>query len=231
MPTRLSLIVLAAFLVSVPVMSSAQILTTVSTSAPTSNVTLSVSSTALNLSWRYNYAADERRIGQTFTPATSFTLDTITLAVYLASAGAPGASYTLTMSTYTNSSTAVPDTTINSWTGTLPTTGMATDTFLTFDIPNLVLNSGNTYGFTLAFTSAATNENVNFYQGTGGLYTGGTAFYYAPSANPTPNNDFYFILTSVPEGSSFSLLLVGLAGLIVWKRLLPRRQPEPASLS
>jgi hypothetical protein len=196
----------------------AQVLLSLSGSAPTTNIIAQAQSTAVNLAWRGDTFANQRNVGQTFTPTANTTLSAFTMEIFGVQSAAPGAAFTLALSTYPNAASGIPTATLATWTGTLPTTGMAANTYLTFDLPDTALTAGTVYGIMLTFTDLAANRILNFYQGGGGIYANGSAIFYAPTTNTyTAQNDFTFYAQSVPEPSAFAYLGLATAGLVIWK--------------
>lgn len=191
---------------------AAQIVTTTSSSAPTTNIALSTTYTGINnLAWRANSAADYRDIFQSFTTTSSgFILDTISLKISSSTSTASNALYTLTLYTFPDSASLIPSSTLSSWTGNLPSSTSMTDgTYLTMDIPNFTLAANTVYGFELSYNQYSTNQSVNFYLGPG-IYNGGLAFYNQNGTMTSSANDYLFILQTVPEASSLTLMLVAL---------------------
>lgn len=212
MKARLSILALLLLLGFTAEKGSAQIVTTTSSSAPTTNIALSTTYAGTNnLAWRANTSTDYRDIFQSFTTtSSSFILDTITLKINGSTSTASNAIYTLTLYTFPDAATMTASSTLSSWTGTLPSSTSMTDgTYLTFDIPNYTLAANTVYGFELSFNQYSTNQSVNFYLGPG-IYSGGMAFYNQNGTLTSTANDYLFILQSVPEASSLTLVLMSL---------------------
>lgn len=235
---------MAVALLTATATAAVDISTTVGTTAPTSNVTLSLST--LNYTPNvsntigYGWKGDTRRdIGQTFTTTSAFTLDKISLQVQYVGSAAPGASYSLSLYQFANSSSLTSTATLGTWEGALPDattlvpaaynfSSGTVGPFLTFDIPDIALSSGVTYGFVLSFTSLSASETMNFWVKGGGYYSGGqqieTSVAGATTFTNSGGNDLLFYVQSVPEPSAHALISTG-AMLAPALLLLRKKQP------
>ena len=235
---------MAVVLMNATAMAAVDISTTVGSSAPSANVTLSVST--LNYTPNasntigYGWKGDTRRdIGQSFTTTSAFTLDKITLQVQFVGSAAPGASYSLSLYQFPSSSSLVASSTLGTWNGTLPdaTTLVpagysfnsgAVGPFLTFDIPDIALSSGVTYGFVLSFASLSSSESMNFWVKGGGYYANGqeieTGTVGSTTFTNSGGNDLLFYIQSVPEPSAHALISVSAMLVPAWF-MLRKKQP------
>ncbi|GAT32727.1 PEP-CTERM protein-sorting domain-containing protein [Terrimicrobium sacchariphilum] len=226
----------------------AQLITSVSSTAPATDVAISFttanySATSVNtvgMGWKGD-TGSRRDMGQTFTTTTSFLLDRITVQLQFVGTSAPGANYSLSLYEFPSAGSLTASSTVGTWTGTLPgssTLAPATYTFsngtvgpfLTFDMPNVTLSASTTYGFVLSFTTLASNESLNFWTKGGGAYAGGQQIQTGTAGATTftsSGNDVLFYVQAVPEGSTFAMVLGG-ALLLFWVRRL-RRTASPAS--
>ena len=220
---------MAVVLMSATAPAAIDISTTVGATAPASNVTVSLST--LNYTPNvsntigYGWKGDTRRdIGQTFTTTSAFTLDKITLQVQYVGSAAPGASYSLSLYQFASSSSLTSTATLGTWEGALPDAATlvpgaynfssgTVGPFLTFDIPDIALSSGVTYGFVLSYTSLTASETMNFWVKGGGYYAGGqqieTSVAGATTFTNSGGNDLLFYIQSVPEPSAHALISTG----------------------
>lgn len=237
---------MAVVLMNAAAVAAVDISTTVNTVAPATNVTLSLSTANYTANSSntigYGWKGDTRRdIGQTFTTTSAFTLDKITLQVQFVGSAAPGASYNLSLYQFPSSSSLAASSTLGTWSGTLPDatslvpTGYsfnsgAVGPFLTFDIPDIALSSGVTYGFVLSFASLTASESMNFWVKGGGYYANGqqieTGTVGATTFTNSGGNDLLFYIQSVPEPSSHALISVGAMVVPAWLLLRKRQSSD-----
>jgi len=223
-----SLTVLGACLaLSASAVNAATIITDFGATAPTGNIV--VSQTTANgtdqgqRQWRNS--GTRRDLGQTFNLTSSTTIDSIYVRVSAQTsavgADASGASVTLTLSNYTNTTDFTPDSTVNTFTATLPLT-LASSDFIKFDIDNTFLAAGQ-YGFQLSFDNpSATNKFVNLalnFDSDG--YTSGLQVESTDGTNFTAGGgtpDLLFYVQGIPEPTSIGLLALGGLALLARRR-------------
>ncbi|EIP98883.1 PEP-CTERM motif protein [Opitutaceae bacterium TAV1] len=225
---------LAALLLVVTATVSAQVVTvSTSTSAPTDNLLISFSeSINAGIAWRAD-SRDEvtsenwRDVGQLFTAPQDATLDAITV---VTSSGvnspARGVSFTLTLYSFGTSFSTANAEVIQTFTGSTPSGTISSGTFLAFDLPDVQLTAGITYGFLLHFDAMIDNRSiplrlnnssnafaegrlltrVNSYDTDGQLVSLGSL-----STN-TSSLEFYVQATPIPEPATVAALF-GLAVL------------------
>jgi len=240
--------VVALFTLASASASRAQLITSVSSSAPSTNVSISFttanyssnSGNTVGMGWKGD-TGSRRDMGQTFTTTSSFLLDRITVQLQFISTSAPSASYSLSLYEFPSAGSLTASSTVGTWTGTLPDSSAlvpATYTyssgtvgpFLTFDMPNVTLSASTTYGFVLSFTTLANNESLNFWTKAGGAYVGGQQIQTGTVGSTTftsSGNDVLFYVQSVPEGSTFAMVFGGAALLLLVRRF--RRTVTPVS--
>lgn len=193
---------------------------------PTSDVIRSNNavSTSGNIQVR-NTSSSNRWIGFGFSPATTVSLDKVTLFVWNDTVGsdALGATMTISIVSLSNlsASPSTPFTALYSETATVPTT-YSGQNYATFDLStSYSLTAGGNYGIMISFNNSAANRGINFTQapsGTGGNTTAGIGdtFYTADQGATYTNNTstLNFVVQTVPEPSTTALLaMVGGAAI------------------
>lgn len=223
---------------SVPAV-QAQLITSVSSTAPTADVAISFttanysasSGNTFGMGWKGD-TGNRRDLGQTFTTTSSFLLDRITVQLQFISANAPSSAYSLSLYEFPSASSLTASSTLGTWSGTLPNSSIlppaaytfnngAVGPFLTFDMPNITLSASKTYGFVLSFTGLADNESVNLWTKGGGFYTGGQQIQTGTAGATTfttGGNDVLFYVQAVPEGSTFGMVFGGVLLLLLARR-------------
>jgi len=217
----------------------AQLITSVSSTAPTANVAISFttanysasSGNTFGMGWN-GYTGNRRDLGQTFTTASSFLLDRITVQLQFINANAPGSAYSLSLYEFPSASSLTASATLGTWTGTLPNSSTLVPAaytysngtvgpFLTFDMPNITLSASTTYGFVLSFTGLTDNESLSLWTKGGGFYTGGQQIQTGTAGSmtfTTGSNDVLFYVQAVPEGSTFAMVFGGISLLLLARR-------------
>jgi len=231
------------FLPSVAILASAlvtdsfgAVISSTSKTEPTSNLEISfVKVPDGNYGWKKT-PTDVRNIGQTFTTTSSFTLNAFTLQIDAMGSAAPGAAFSVSLYTYSSAASIVPTSTVWTDSGTFSNT-LSSDfqngeIYLTFSVPDTVLNANTTYGFVLYFTSPdSSTQYISFAQKYGKPYAGGTLF-YATSGTPgnpgtsswvNTNNSLNFWIQSIPEPSFYAFCLVGI-GLVLIGRGMRKQE-------
>jgi hypothetical protein len=215
---------LLAFVVGLPSISllHADSVVTVSTSptAPASDIALSNVATSVgNFDWSWT-STTPVNAGQIFTANTNFTLDKVVLQITKISF-ATDQTFTVSLYEFASSSNTlnVAFTPVGSAlvtaTGTLPSSGMNANSYLTFDLPDVSLTSGKVYGFVFSFLSENANNAVGFSR-TGNTYASGQIVTSSDSSGSfitatTGDYNFYLLFTStIPEPSTAALMLGGL---------------------
>jgi len=136
----------------------AVLVTGMSSTAPTTDVVISQTAGANSTPFRWNRPAgtdrNPRDTGQSFLPSSSFTLDKITVNISsLASSAYDSQNMTLEVFTLTDGGDYTPDSTVVTESGSLPSNMKSSfdsgSTYLTLDIPDVVLSAGQQYGFLL----------------------------------------------------------------------------------
>lgn len=222
----------------------AQIITSVSGSAPSTNVAVSFTtanythnaSNTIGYAWK-GITEDRRDYGQTFTTTSSFLLDRITLQLQYIGSSAASANYALSLYQFATASSLTAASTVGTWTGTLPdSSSLPPNTtyaynngtvgpFLTFDLPNTTLSASTTYGFVLSFQTLASSQSLNFWVKGGGAYNGGQsieATTQGATTFTTTNSDVIFYALAIPEGSTFAMTLGGVGFLVMVRRFRKR---------
>jgi len=207
----------------------AALITTQSSTAPTTDVLISQTASSHTSPWRTESGL--RQVGQSFlVGAGGFVLDKITVNINtLANSDLDGDSFTLTINTYTDGTDFTPDSTVSTQAGNLPANLSidfgSGDTYLTFDIDNVTLTGGQQYGFFLDPTGFSSSTNLLLESMAASSYTSGIGLMHGPAelevwdpTNGVQNADLEFYLQEVPEPSTFALAAFGLLGLIGFGR-------------
>lgn len=223
-PLRTLVATLGLLAALVPGVGQAAVLVTTSTVAPSSSFASSTTQTS-GVQWRNDTANGRRDVGQSFQATSNLTLDSVTFRIAADAApgsGAPNASFTLSLY-QVNSAGAFPSSSaILTETGTL--TGL-TDTsaswnrYVTFDLTNTVLTSGNYYAVMLAFDSPAAARNLVWQVGPSGSYSGGQSIITTDGISYSSfggGSDLVFYATAVPEPTAAAFGLFGV-GLVAWR--------------
>jgi MYXO-CTERM domain-containing protein len=214
---------------------NAQVIVSTSATAPTENISNSfVVSDTTNSTWQWRYDTENgyRDLGQRFTAASDGVLDAITVqSYYTGGAGAVDSSFTLTVYSFTNtSSSAAIDQTLLTLTGTLPSDIITTKYFVTFDLPDtLDLESGVSYGFLLHFDNGPTsNQYISMAMGTSADYTIPEGSYriensgtYPPSSfttSQTTSLEYYVQVIPEPSASTMALAAAAILAVAVLQR-------------
>jgi len=216
------LVTTALALFASAVASSAAVLVTLDTAAPT-DFFASSTAAAGGIQWRNDTTNGRRDVGQSFFTPTALTLDKITF--QLATDAPPGAgasNATFTLALYqVSSASAVPTsgTAILTETGTLPAF-LSTDVgkYITFDFASTTLTANSYYAIILTFNSQSAAENVTLrISNTPTSYTGGQAIVSTDGTTFTSYStgaDFVFYATAIPEPGTVGLALVAFCGLV-----------------
>ena len=216
---------------------------TVGATAPATDVIIQqlANETWDDIRWTANSTAGWKELRQTFTAPSNFTLDKIS---YLVEQDNPFPTAGLTMRvdvlSTTNVDTPTGTSLLGPENGVTPSFSLDTKTWMTLDVANVALTSGNVYVLVFGFDSLNTSIPHRLGNGddtTGGVwydtndpYTGGKAFRFLNGANSTASGwtltsgrDLAFVIQGfetvggVPEPSSVFLLAIG--GLLVWRRV------------
>ncbi len=208
-----------AFMLAAPAKPAAgDVITSMTTSAPT--IRVETSSTAFNNSLLWKNRPDQtpprRDVGQTFTVVTGYTLDKITVHVSAVGSGALGAPFVLLLERYTNAVDTTPDSLVVSEAGVLPGT-IPTGQFLVLDLTDIELTPGQ-YGFRLNFPTAGGARQMNLSVQQPGTFASGRAITTTDGVTYETNApDLVFYVQSIPEPSSMGLLLP-IIGLLLHRR-------------
>lgn len=228
-------LILPVVFLSVLAPASAQVVVTTASTAPTDNLLVSFATDATaGIGWRADSRSEItsenwRDVGQLFVSPSDAVLDKITVVTSSGvNAPARGAAFTLTLYSFgTGFSVANPEI-IHTLTGTTPPGAIAGGTFLTFDLPDVQLTAGVTYGFLLHFDSMADNRSIplrlnnssNAFAG-GRLLTRVNAGDGIPGAlgTSTSSLEFYVQTAAIPEPGSVVLFAgVGALAFLFWSR-------------
>lgn len=200
--------------------SDASIMVSVNDTIPTENVLASFDPTIglSSLQWRDNDSA-QRDIGQSFLATSSTIMNSFSLkASGTLQQGAFDAPFTVTI--YENSSDDALGSTISTQSGTYFSAGTAIDEkWMTFDIDNLSLTSGNYYAFVLSFDNAGVaDQDQTVYQSTEGYSSGRRWYSVSDSFTTSTSYDLAFSVQVVPEPASMGLISFGGVCLLALRR-------------
>ncbi len=213
---------------------NAAVITTLSSTAPSTNVEASYTAASpAGLQWRYDITSGRRDLGQSFLAADSFTMDSFSFQLQQAvPAGAPGASFTVTI--LQSATVSSIGTAISTQSGTITglTTGSGNANWLTFDVDNVGMSLGMYYTVMLSFDTQAANQTLNFNSvSAAGGYSNGAAWIYTTGPNYTqPGSDLFFYVQSVSIPEPSSLATFAMAVLFLYGAITIRTRKQGALL-
>jgi hypothetical protein len=212
----------ALALLASTVLSSATVLVSLDTAAPTDYFANSTAA-AGGIQWRNDTVNGRRDVGQSFFTPTALTLEKFTLQFTAdASPGAGASNAAFTLSLYqVASASAVPTagTAILTETGVLPTFQSSDmGKYITFDMANTALAANSYYALILTFNTQAAAENIIFrISNTPASYPGGQAIISTDGttfSSYSTGADFVFYATAVPEPGTVALAVVAFVSLV-----------------
>ncbi|MDR1284384.1 MAG: PEP-CTERM sorting domain-containing protein [Opitutaceae bacterium] len=239
--SMLTLLLLAGFSTT-PAPAQTVVEVTTSTAAPAENILAAYTladganadKTISGWAWRNTTTDGLRDLGQRFVAPANALIDKITvLTLNTSGAGTQAADFTLTLYSFTATTSAgVVDRTLLQASGTMPAASIATNTWLTLNLPGSVaLEQGVSYGFILHFNEAADDRSITLQQAENAAVTG---YYRIQSTDGsttfgTANTSliFYVGTAAIPEPST-SLLFpaLGAAAYALTRRRRHRHRPD-----
>lgn len=171
-------------------------------------------------------SAPRRDLGQTFLVTGSAPLSVGAITVWARDVGSavPNSGFTLEIWSFSNAADAEGDTLVTSQAGVFPgglTTGNGVNRYWTFDIADVLLSTGQHYGYMLSFDAEAANRSVNLVEEFAGSFANGSQINRNNDGNwGVVSGDQEFYIVAVPEPSTIVLTGVAVAftGFGWWRR-------------
>jgi len=197
--------------------------------APTANVVVSQTSDDASADYiKYKPGATRRYIGQTFTAPKDFVLDKITVRHKDGNGWAAGEDMRIYLYHDDGDGVPIPDppypddgSALIDDIGAMPSdAALAAGDYVTFDVTNISLTSGQTYGFFFDWDTEDDTHRFGMLQsGSTNPYTGG-ALWKASESSDSSSRDlvFYVIEAEIPEPATLGLLLAGGVATILRRR-------------